>query len=124
MNKDFIEIIVNIKPWHNLVSEVAERIIHNILLEVIQNGDYRSMPYGDANEFYNKGMKQVVDTEIYSIPLSKCHYDIVFSLINSIIVNAMSNKKFEEDELLVVFKGCEVNGANIDIHIGTDFLKE
>ena len=125
MNKDFVDMKIYIRLWHNLVREVVENTIQYILPQVVKEGEYRLMPYGDANEFYNEnGVKQVLKTEVYSIPLSKCHYDIIFSLINSIVMNATSSKKFKEDKLLVVFKGCEVNDANIDIHIGTDFLKE
>ena len=126
MNKDFIEMKIYINPWQNLVEEVVENSIESILPQVIKEGEYRLMRYGDTNEFYNTDgtKKQVLDTEVYSIPLSKCHYDIIFSLISSIVNNVTSKGKFKENKPLVVFKGCKVNGSNIDIHIGVGLLEE
>lgn len=126
MDKDSIEMKIYIKPWHNLVEEVIENTIGDILSQVVKNGEYRLMPYGDSNEFYNEESlkKKILDTEIYSLPLTKCHYDIIFNLINSIIKNTTSRKKTNNDNLIVVFKGCKVNGTNIDINIGIGLIEE
>ena len=124
MDKDLIEMKIYIKPWHNLVEQVVENTIYDILPQVVKNGEYRLMPYGDSNEFYDEeGLKKkILDAEIYSLPLTKCHYDIIFNLINSIIKNITSRKKDDKDKLIVVFKGCMVNGANIDINIGVGLM--
>ena len=126
MNRDYIETKIYIKSWHNLAEQVTEEIIQNILPQVIQNGEYRLLPYGDSNEFYNENVlnKKILDTETYSIPLSKCYYDVIFDLITSIVKNATSRKKHKTDKLILVFGGCKVNKENIDIYIGVGTIEE
>lgn len=126
MNRDYIETKIYIKSWHNLAEQVTENIIQDILPQVIQNGEYRLLPYGDSNEFYSENSlkKKILETEVYSIPLSKCYYDVIFGLITTIINNATSGKNHKTDKLILVFGGCKVNKENIDIYIGIGTIEE
>lgn len=93
---------------------------------MVQDGEYRLLSYGDSNEFYNENSlnKKILDTEIYSIPLSKCYYDVIFGLITVIVNNATSRKRHQTDKLILVFGGCKVNKGNMDIYVGVETIEE
>lgn len=122
MNKRYIETKICVNPRHHLIEDVVDNVIGNILSQIIKEGEYRIMPRGDSDVFIivnERGCKTLIpNTEVYSIPLSKCKYDIIFALINSVVQNAILCKQYNTDELLVLYRGCKVKGENIDIHIG------
>ena len=127
---DKVDITLSIPADHNIVERTINSEIIAILYKLTKNEqcECRILPEGDSHEIYNLDWKnngwyqQNIDIETYSIPLTRCCDEILYSLLRSILENMKKKcKPGYSRKLVIIYRGCELNDANLDIHMGVDF---
>ena len=126
-DKCFMDIKILKDTRRNLVEVFFENVIQDIISKILEDkdGEYRCLYYGDKNEFYNAnpevyGIKiQRLTCETYSIPLTRCSYNVLYDLFNAVINDAIETRKYKYTGTpLVICDICKVNGTNLEIGLG------